>query len=93
MIFGLVCKIQLDLKTFCICKGEEMISKMVEEYRINDRTILKLFEGILQNYEEDFCPIESFTEFCDVSDLLQILNDPNEFLGTVISSSFKTFSN
>ncbi|XP_057290056.1 E3 ubiquitin-protein ligase UBR4-like isoform X1 [Hydractinia symbiolongicarpus] len=74
-----------------LCKGklsageEDWAQAMSTFLRNNDDVILKEADKILKTFDEDVASCESFTEFCDVADLLGDIPDGTKFINDLLA--------
>jgi len=60
---------------------DESWSTVLADYiRNNDQQLLDNAEQLLQYYEQDLLQCTTFNEFCDILELLNEINDPQQFL-------------
>ncbi|XP_031553032.1 E3 ubiquitin-protein ligase UBR4-like isoform X2 [Actinia tenebrosa] len=62
---------------------------MAENIRKNDEAVLKACDKVLKTYQNDLLPAESFAEFCDVAELLTVIENPDGFLQETFSAYSK----
>ncbi|MEE6482208.1 hypothetical protein FKM82_013184 [Ascaphus truei] len=54
--------------------------------RLNDMPIYEAADKALKTFQDEFMPVESFSEFMDVAGLLSEINDPDSFLKDLLNS-------
>ncbi|XP_064423992.1 E3 ubiquitin-protein ligase UBR4 [Latimeria chalumnae] len=59
---------------------------LAEYIRHNDMPIYEAADKILKTFQEEFMPVESFSEFLDVAGLLSDIEDPDNFLKELLNS-------
>ena len=60
--------------------SETWALSLAEYIRNNDQSLLESGEKLLCFYEQDLLPTQSFYEFCDVIQILDIIPEPHHFL-------------
>ena len=63
-----------------------MLSCIIQNYKTSDRELLLKFEKLMDYYEEELFPAESFTEYCDVIGILKVNENPDEFLSKCLAA-------
>ena len=66
-----------------------MLSNIIHEYKTSDRGLLLKFENLMDYYEEELFPAESFAEYCDVINLLKVNESPDKLLSKYLAAPFK----
>ncbi|XP_034609555.1 E3 ubiquitin-protein ligase UBR4 [Trachemys scripta elegans] len=59
---------------------------LAEFIRHNDMPIHEAADKALKTFQEEFMPVETFSEFLDVAGLLSEINDPDSFLKDLLNS-------
>uniref|UniRef100_A0A8D2M8Y4 UBR-type domain-containing protein n=1 Tax=Zonotrichia albicollis TaxID=44394 RepID=A0A8D2M8Y4_ZONAL len=59
---------------------------LAEFIRHNDMPIHEAADKALKTFQEEFMPVETFSEFLDVAGLLSEINDPDSFLQDLLNS-------
>nr|KAF6508933.1 ubiquitin protein ligase E3 component n-recognin 4 [Rousettus aegyptiacus] len=59
---------------------------LAEYIRHNDMPIYEAADKALKTFQEEFMPVETFSEFLDVAGLLSEITDPESFLKDLLSS-------
>ncbi|XP_033375251.1 E3 ubiquitin-protein ligase UBR4 [Parus major] len=59
---------------------------LAEFIRHNDMPIHEAADRALKTFQEEFMPVETFSEFLDVAGLLSEINDPDSFLKDLLNS-------
>uniref|UniRef100_A0A8C3LR84 E3 ubiquitin ligase UBR4 C-terminal domain-containing protein n=1 Tax=Chrysolophus pictus TaxID=9089 RepID=A0A8C3LR84_CHRPC len=59
---------------------------LAEFIRHNDMPIHEAADKALKTFQEEFMPVETFSEFLDVAGLLSEINDPDSFLRDLLNS-------
>ncbi|KAL9825495.1 LOW QUALITY PROTEIN: protein-arginine deiminase type-3-like [Geothlypis trichas] len=59
---------------------------LAEFIRHNDMPIHEAADKALKTFQEEFMPVETFSEFLDVAGLLSEINDPDNFLKDLLNS-------
>ncbi|XP_063293132.1 E3 ubiquitin-protein ligase UBR4 isoform X8 [Pelobates fuscus] len=59
---------------------------LADYIRLNDMPIYEAADKALKTFQDEFMPIESFSEFVDVAGLLTEINDPDSFLKDLLNS-------
>ncbi|KAM9298998.1 E3 ubiquitin-protein ligase UBR4 [Gastrophryne carolinensis] len=59
---------------------------LADYIRLNDMPIYEAADRALKTFQDDFMPIESFSEFVDVAGLLSEISDPDAFLKDLLNS-------
>ncbi|KAJ6631770.1 Protein purity of essence [Pseudolycoriella hygida] len=87
MMWAMIDCIYADLfKTVQTPKEEEWPMSLFDYIRRNDEVMLKATDKILETFTEQYLPCADFSEFCDVAGLLNVIDDPVQFLSEVIGS-------
>ncbi|KAH8412923.1 hypothetical protein KR009_006805 [Drosophila setifemur] len=83
---------QIDLlynflfKTVTTPKEEDWPISLFDYLRKNDEAMLKMTDNILQTLTEEFLPCTSFVEFCDVADLLHLIEHPDRYIEDTLAA-------
>ena len=59
---------------------------LAEFIRHNDMPIHEAADKALKTFQEEFMPVETFSEFLDVAGLLSEISDPDSFLRDLLNS-------
>ncbi|XP_069598111.1 E3 ubiquitin-protein ligase UBR4 isoform X6 [Ranitomeya imitator] len=59
---------------------------LADYIRLNDMPIYEAADRALKTFQDEFMPVESFSEFMDVAGLLSEVDDPEQFLKDLLNS-------
>ncbi|XP_072282665.1 E3 ubiquitin-protein ligase UBR4 isoform X6 [Pyxicephalus adspersus] len=59
---------------------------LADYIRLNDMPIYEAADKALKTFQDEFMPVESFSEFIDVAGLLSEISDPDSFLKDLLNS-------
>lgn len=90
IVYGIVTRIHDIFMKLLIRKSDNFLLDIIQEYKIKDRSLLIQFESLISFYEEELLPAESFSEFCDVMHILDLIPDPVLFLSKLVSAFHNT---
>ena len=90
IVYGIVTRIHEILKKPTIMKSDNFILDAIQEYKFKDKAFLAQFESLIEFYEEELLPSDSFSEFCDVIHILDLIPNPVLFLSKLIHSHNST---
>ena len=85
IVYGIVTRIHEIVMKFYTKKSDNFILDIIQEYKLKDRGLLAQFESLIDFYEEDLLPSDSFYEFCDVIHILDLIPNPEMFLSEIIT--------
>ena len=72
---------------------EEMLSSIILVYKTNDKELLTKFEKMMDYYEDELFPADSFAEYCDVIGILKVNENPDEILANFLAAPSKEQQN
>ncbi|XP_072386468.1 E3 ubiquitin-protein ligase UBR4 [Diabrotica undecimpunctata] len=64
---------------------EQWSTNLADYIRHNDEALMKSSEKLLADYTDEFLPCTSFSEFCDVAGLLDIITTPDRYLSDLLN--------
>ncbi|KAL1517166.1 hypothetical protein ABEB36_000965 [Hypothenemus hampei] len=86
MFYGLIDAIYKFFFNDVAGRGEQWPTNLADYIRHNDEALIKSSEKLLNHYIDELLPCISFGEFCDVVGLLDILENPDGYLESVLDS-------
>ncbi|XP_056641011.1 E3 ubiquitin-protein ligase UBR4 isoform X2 [Diorhabda sublineata] len=64
---------------------EQWSNNLADYIRHNDEALMKSSEKLLAAYTDEFLPCTSFSEFCDVTGLLDVITSPDTYISDLLN--------
>ncbi|KAF5286898.1 hypothetical protein FQA39_LY00431 [Lamprigera yunnana] len=85
VMFGLIDGIYNNFFKNVSGTGEQWSNNLADYIRHNDEALLKASEQLLSFYTDELLPCTSFSEFCDVVGLLNVIPDPENYIRDLLN--------
>ncbi|KAB0801611.1 hypothetical protein PPYR_03797 [Photinus pyralis] len=85
VMFGLIDGIYSNFFKNISGTDEQWSNNLADYIRHNDEALLKASERLLGFYTDELLPCTSFSEFCDVMGLLDVISDPENYIRDLIN--------
>ncbi|KAF5296758.1 hypothetical protein FQR65_LT10159 [Abscondita terminalis] len=85
VMFGLINGIYNNFFKNITGPDEQWSSNLADYIRHNDEALLKASERLLGFYTDELLPCTSFSEFCDVVGLLDVVSDPENYIRDLLN--------